>query len=140
MIGSPRRSPSHLRRIDAQRCLDTLASRIEFVTRGYEYQESDLAAMRGKLNEKVRAGDPNAKKQLSRVRDRQKSLESRKREALASLRREPDLIARRGYPVPRPRPGASQRRPRGPEAVRCRGRGDRHEGRDRHTRKPLGPL
>ena len=75
-----------------RRCLDTLASRIEFVTRGYEYQESDLAAMRGKLNEKVRAGDLNAKKQLSRVRDRQKSLESRKREALESLRREPDLI------------------------------------------------
>jgi len=73
-------------------CLDTLASRIEFVTRGYEYQESDLAAMRGKLNEKVRAGDLNAKKQLSRVRDRQKSLESRRREALESLRREPDLI------------------------------------------------
>ena len=48
--------------------------------------------MRGKLNEKVRAGDLNAKKQLSRVRDRQKSLESRKQEALESLRREPDLI------------------------------------------------
>jgi hypothetical protein len=75
-----------------QRCLDTLATRIEFVTRGYEYQESDLAAMRGKLNEKVRAGDLNAKKQLSRVRDRQKSLHSRKKEALESLRREPDLI------------------------------------------------
>ena len=75
-----------------RRCLDTLASRIEFVTRGYEYQESDLAAMRGKLNEKVRAGDLNAKKQLSRVRDRQRSLEDRKREALESLRREPELI------------------------------------------------
>ncbi|HKM56258.1 MAG TPA: DUF3883 domain-containing protein, partial [Isosphaeraceae bacterium] len=75
-----------------RRCRDTLASRIEFVTRGYEYQESDLAAMRGKLNEKVRAGDLNAKKQLGRVRDRQKSLESRKREALDSLRREPELI------------------------------------------------
>ena len=77
---------------EVRRCLDALASRIEFVTRGYEYQESDLAAMRGKLNEKVRAGDLNAKKQLSRVRDRQKSLESRKREAMESLRREPDLI------------------------------------------------
>ena len=75
-----------------RRCLDTLASRIEFVTRGYEYQESELAAMRGKLNEKVRAGDLNAKKQLSRVRDRQKSLENRKRAALESLRKEPDLI------------------------------------------------
>ncbi len=29
---------------------------------------------------------------LSRVRERQKSLESRKREALESLRKEPDLI------------------------------------------------
>ena len=62
------------------------------MTRGYEYQESDLAAMRSKLNEKVRAGDLNAKKQLTRVRDRQKSLDSRKREALESLRRETDLI------------------------------------------------
>jgi hypothetical protein len=47
--------------------------------------------MRGKLNEKFRTGNLNAKKQLSRVRDRQKSLESRKREALVKLRNA-DLI------------------------------------------------
>jgi len=63
------------------------------VTRGFEYQESELAAMRGKLNEKVRAGDTNAKKQLNRVRERQKSLESRRMAALETLRREPSLIA-----------------------------------------------
>jgi hypothetical protein len=62
------------------------------VTRGYEYQESDLAALRGKLNEKARAGDLNAKKLLKGVRDRQKSLEDRKQEALESIRREPALI------------------------------------------------
>jgi hypothetical protein len=76
-----------------QRSLETLASRLEFVVRGYEYQESELAAMRGKLNEKVRAGDTNAKKQLHRVIERQKSLESRKRVATESLKREPNLIA-----------------------------------------------
>ena len=76
-----------------RRCRDTLESRIEFVTRGYEYQECDLAAMQSKLNEKFRAGDANAKKQLSRVRDRQRTLESRKVAAVETLTREPNLIA-----------------------------------------------
>jgi len=76
-----------------RRCRETLASRTAFVMRGFEYQESELAAMRGKLNEKIRAGDLNAKKQLNRVRERQRTLESRRTAALATLEREPSLIA-----------------------------------------------
>ena len=72
--------------------LESLDDRLDFVGRGFDYQDADLAASRAKLNDKVRAGDPRANGELTRIKERQKALASRREEALDVLRREPDLI------------------------------------------------
>lgn len=72
--------------------LDTLPSRLDFVSRGFEYQDAELAQARGKLREKAQAGDPKAKGDLTRIKDRQRALSARKDAALAVLRREAELI------------------------------------------------
>jgi len=73
--------------------LETLESRVEFVRRGFSYQEADLAAARSRLSEKARAGDAHAKGEITRIKARQQSLADRQDAALAVLRREPELIA-----------------------------------------------
>lgn len=73
--------------------LESLPSRLEFVRRGFEYQDAELAQARGKLRDKVQAGDPRAKGELTRIKERQKALSARREAALAVLRREPELIA-----------------------------------------------
>jgi superfamily II DNA or RNA helicase len=70
-----------------------LAAREDFLKRGYHYQEVELAAARARQGEKARAGDPRAKAELTRVRERQRSLAVHREEALSVLRREPELIA-----------------------------------------------
>ena len=72
--------------------LESLPSRLDFVSRGFEYQDSELAQARGKLREKALAGDPSAKGELTRIKDRQKALAARRDHALAVLKREPELI------------------------------------------------
>ena len=72
--------------------LESLPGRLEFVERGYDYQDSELAQARSKLREKAQAGDPRAKAELARIKDRQKALAARRENALAVLRREPELI------------------------------------------------
>ena len=72
--------------------LDSLPSRLDFVARGFEYQDAELAQARGKVREKAQAGDPKAKGELTRIKDRQKALSARKDAALAVLKREPELI------------------------------------------------
>jgi superfamily II DNA or RNA helicase/transcriptional regulator with XRE-family HTH domain len=72
--------------------LMTLAEREDFVRRGYDYQEADLAAQRSKQAEKARSGDSRAKGELTRIKDRQRALSDRRDEAVATLRREPELI------------------------------------------------
>jgi superfamily II DNA or RNA helicase len=71
---------------------ESLPSRLEFVARGFEYQDAELAQARGKLRDKVQAGDPRAKGELTRIKERQKALASRREAALEVLRREPGLI------------------------------------------------
>ena len=56
------------------RCLDDLPDRVEFVNRGFDFQTAELAAVRSRLNEKARASDPHAKGELSKVKERQRSL------------------------------------------------------------------
>jgi len=73
--------------------LDSLPEREDFIRRGYDYQEAELAAIRARLSEKVRAGDARAKGEITRIIERQRALASRREEALATLRREPELIA-----------------------------------------------
>src|SRR6266487_3488089 len=48
---------------------------------------------RTRLTEKARAGDPRAQRELPKIRERQRQLLARRDEALAVLRREPELIA-----------------------------------------------
>ena len=86
-------------------------ARLDFVSRGFEYQDAELAQARGKLREKAQAGDPRAKGELTRIKDRQKALAAR-REACAGgpATRAGTDRCRRGH-VPRPRPGRADRRP-----------------------------
>jgi superfamily II DNA or RNA helicase len=75
-----------------QRLEASLAERLDFVARGYDYQDAELAQARSKLSDKARAGDAKAKGDITKIRERQRSLEARKQAALAVLRREPELI------------------------------------------------
>jgi hypothetical protein len=72
--------------------LESLPGRLEFVERGYDYQDSELAQARSKLRKKAQAGDPKAKGDLTKIKDRQRALAARRDDALAVLRREPEPI------------------------------------------------
>jgi len=76
-----------------QSLLKTLPEREDFLRRGYDYQDVELAATRTRLTEKARAGDPRAQRELPKIRERQRQLFARRDEVLAVLRREPELIA-----------------------------------------------
>jgi superfamily II DNA or RNA helicase len=73
--------------------LDSLAERAEFISKGYDYQEAELAAARARYMDKARGGDARAKGELTKVKERQRRLSDIRQEALAVLRREPELIA-----------------------------------------------
>ena len=70
-----------------------LEERLDFLQRGYDFLEAELAAARARLTDKAAAGDPKARGDLTKIKDRQRGLDGRRREALAVLRGEPDLIA-----------------------------------------------
>jgi SNF2 family DNA or RNA helicase len=70
----------------------TLPEREDFVRRGYDYQDAELAARRSQYTDRARAGDPKAQGEITKIRNRQRRLESRRKESLNVLRREPELI------------------------------------------------
>jgi len=72
--------------------LNNLPERQEFVSRGFEYQDSEFAQARGKLRDKAQAGDPKANGHLTRIEDCQVALAPRRESVLAVLGREPELI------------------------------------------------
>lgn len=76
-----------------QALLQSIPERENFLKRGYQYQEAELANARARYTEKANAGDPNAKGELTRIKERQRLLFSQRQMALATLRREPELIA-----------------------------------------------
>lgn len=76
-----------------QALLDTLPEREDFLRRGYDYQQAELAAARARYTAKAREGDPRAKGEVTRLKGRQAAVEAHREEALAALRREPELIA-----------------------------------------------
>ena len=78
-----------------QSLLASLPERENFIERGFDYQEAELAEARKRLREKANAGDPHARGELTRIKARQKALAARKATALAVARTEPDLIAPR---------------------------------------------
>ncbi|MGI0488513.1 helicase-related protein [Pantanalinema rosaneae CENA516] len=69
-----------------------LPEKEDFLRRGYDYQEAELAAARAKQTEKARTGNIRAKGELTRIKERQRRLASIRDEAIATLRREPELI------------------------------------------------
>lgn len=73
--------------------LDTLPEREQFIQRGFNFQETELAAARVKQSDKARSGNSAAAKALKEIKDQQRSLAERRALAVATLRREPELIA-----------------------------------------------
>jgi hypothetical protein len=69
-----------------------IPARINFIERSFTYQEAELAEARKRLVEKVNNGNMYASGELAKVKKRQKELAARKAEALAVVRREPELI------------------------------------------------
>lgn len=69
-----------------------IPQRAAFITRGFDYQEAELAARRAKLTQKVRSGEVRYKPELDEVRDRQHALSKQRADALATLQRAPELI------------------------------------------------
>ncbi|MBM4274055.1 MAG: DUF3883 domain-containing protein [Deltaproteobacteria bacterium] len=74
----------------------SLPEREDFLRRGYDYQEAELAAARARLADKIRAGDLQAKAELTRIKERQKALTAERQRAMDVLHREPELIAPAG--------------------------------------------
>ncbi len=70
-----------------------IAQRSDFIRRGFDYQEAELAAQRAGLSQRARSGDRNAKRLLEGVKQQQRELQSRKEDALTVLVREPELVA-----------------------------------------------
>ncbi|HBA39933.1 MAG TPA: hypothetical protein DCZ05_09385 [Deltaproteobacteria bacterium] len=74
------------------RLLQSVPERESFIRRGFDYQEAELAAARARHSEKARAGNRRAIEALEEVKRQQRQLSSRRENALAVLRREPELI------------------------------------------------
>ncbi len=72
--------------------LDALEERQNFIKRGYDFQSAELAMIRARLTEKERAGYPEAKAELLRIKERQKLLGHQLENSLRRLAREPELI------------------------------------------------
>lgn len=84
------RGLAHERR---EKLVATLPEREQFIERGFNYQETELAAARVRLSDKARANNVGAMKALREVKDQQRSLAQRRANALATIRREPELIS-----------------------------------------------
>ncbi len=76
-----------------KQCLESLPEREEFIRRGFDYQELELAAARARHAEKARVGNRKAIEALEEVKGQQRQLAGRRDNALAVLRREPELVA-----------------------------------------------
>lgn len=70
----------------------TFEERERFIEIGFAYQDAELFEVRKRFTERAQAGDAGAKGELTRIKAQQKELQRRKTEALAVLRREPELI------------------------------------------------
>ena len=72
--------------------VQSLPEREEFLRRGFDYQDGELAAARAGITEKARRGDPRARAELERIKEQQRRLAKLREDALTRLRREPELI------------------------------------------------
>lgn len=76
-----------------QALLQALPERESFLQRGFDYQDAELATARSRLAEKACNGDPRAKGELTRIKERQAKLSYQREAALMRLRREPELVS-----------------------------------------------
>jgi hypothetical protein len=67
-------------------------SRREFLGRGFDYQEAELAAARSDYTGKARLGDARSRAELERIRDQQREVAQQRELAFLELAREPDLV------------------------------------------------
>ncbi len=72
--------------------LDSLAEREEFLVRGYNSHDAELASQRARLTDRVRAGNALARKAVDSIKEQQRTLAERRDAALAALRTEPAAI------------------------------------------------
>lgn len=72
--------------------LARLPDREKFITRGFEYREMELATARVKHSAKARSGNRKAIDALEAVKRQQRELAANRDSALATLRREPELV------------------------------------------------
>jgi len=70
-----------------------IPERVQWVTRGFDQEEIDLAMRRSRLTDRVRKGDNLAKKQMQEIRLLQEAWEERRVKALNDIAQEPDLLA-----------------------------------------------
>ena len=75
-----------------KRIITALPERESLVERGFDFQEAELAAARAKLSPKARDGNRGAAAELSRIKTQQRELRHRRDQALAIIRREPELL------------------------------------------------
>ncbi len=75
-----------------RKLMASLAERERFLLRGYDYREAELATARARHRNKAKKGNRKAIEALEDVKSRQRELGLRREQALAHLRREPDLI------------------------------------------------
>jgi SNF2 family DNA or RNA helicase len=67
-------------------------SRREFLARGFDYQEAELAAARSDHTGKARTGDARSRAELERIRDEQREIAQQRELAFGELARESDLV------------------------------------------------
>ena len=72
--------------------IQDMEERIGFVSRGFDFLAAELAAVRVQLNEKIKAGDRRAERELERIRERQRGLTAVREERLRVIRAEPETI------------------------------------------------
>ena len=90
-----------------QRRLDDLPRRLEFVSRGFDYQAAELAAARSRHREKARAGDRQAAEELAKVRETAAKPERPARPPARRAAVGAGPHPGRGGRVPRARPGGA---------------------------------
>lgn len=76
-----------------ERLLEQLDARLHQLRGGFGFEEAELAEQRSLLRRKAREGDAKAEEEVDAVRERQRALTTRRREAEEVLRREPRLVA-----------------------------------------------
>jgi len=72
--------------------MEALPEREMFVRRGFDYQEAELAAARAKLTPKAHSGNKGAAAELSRIKNQQRDLRTRRDKAFSIIRREMELL------------------------------------------------